>query len=122
MRSGSVPLPCAAAAGAVRCFLGGQRGDWQDVGVRLDRTRRALQVTKVAREAGLRRVLAEIGAVGNRQATREGARGFREALEELGTTYASRLVDVRTVAHAERVHAVGKPDRVEREKSGEHEQ
>jgi predicted unusual protein kinase regulating ubiquinone biosynthesis (AarF/ABC1/UbiB family) len=57
------------------------------VGVRLDRTRRALQVTKVAREAGLRRVLAEIGAVGNRQATREGARGFREALEALGTTY-----------------------------------
>ena len=53
----------------------------------MDRTRRALQVTKVAREAGLRRVLAEIGAVGNRQATREGARGFREALEELGTTY-----------------------------------
>jgi ubiquinone biosynthesis protein len=57
------------------------------VGVRLDRTRRALQVTKVAREAGLRRVLAEIGAVGNRQATREGARRFREALEQLGTTY-----------------------------------
>jgi predicted unusual protein kinase regulating ubiquinone biosynthesis (AarF/ABC1/UbiB family) len=57
------------------------------VGVRLDRTRRALQVTKVARQAGLRRVLAEIGAVGNREATREGARRFREALEQLGTTY-----------------------------------
>ena len=57
------------------------------MGARLDRTRRALQVTKVARQAGLRRVLAEIGAVGSRQATREGARHFREALEELGTTY-----------------------------------
>jgi ubiquinone biosynthesis protein len=57
------------------------------VGVRLDRARRALQVTKVAREAGLRRVLAEIGVVGDRQATRDGARRFREALEELGTTY-----------------------------------
>jgi len=60
---------------------------WHDVGVRLDRARRALQVTKVAREAGLRRVLAEVGVVGNRQATREGARRFREGLEELGTTY-----------------------------------
>ena len=57
------------------------------MGARLDRTRRALQVTKVARHAGLRRVLAEIGVVGRRQATREGARRFREALEELGTTY-----------------------------------
>jgi ubiquinone biosynthesis protein len=57
------------------------------VGARLDRTRRALHVTRVARQAGLRRVLGEIGVVGNRQATREGARGFREALEELGTTY-----------------------------------
>jgi ubiquinone biosynthesis protein len=57
------------------------------VGVRLDRARRALQVTKVARDAGLRRVLAEIGVVGNRQATRDGARRFREGLEELGTTY-----------------------------------
>jgi predicted unusual protein kinase regulating ubiquinone biosynthesis (AarF/ABC1/UbiB family) len=32
-------------------------------------------------------VLAEIGVVGSRQATREGARNFRQALEELGTTY-----------------------------------
>jgi ubiquinone biosynthesis protein len=32
-------------------------------------------------------VLAELGVVGRREATREGARRFREALEELGTTY-----------------------------------
>jgi predicted unusual protein kinase regulating ubiquinone biosynthesis (AarF/ABC1/UbiB family) len=58
-----------------------------DVGARLDRTRRALTVTRVARRTGLRRVLAEIGVVGNREATREGARRFRSGLEELGTTY-----------------------------------
>jgi ubiquinone biosynthesis protein len=57
------------------------------VGARLDRTRRALTVTRVARRGGIRRVLAEVGVVGNRDATREGARGFRAALEELGTTY-----------------------------------
>src|SRR6185437_12282136 len=88
MRSGSVPLPCAAAAGAVPCVSWAANAEiWLDVGVRMDRARRALQVTKVAREAGLRRVLAEVGVVGNRQATREGARRFREGLEELGTTY-----------------------------------
>jgi ubiquinone biosynthesis protein len=32
-------------------------------------------------------VLAEIGVRGSRPATREGARNFRHALEELGTTY-----------------------------------
>ena len=32
-------------------------------------------------------MLAELGVVGRREATREGARRFREALEELGTTY-----------------------------------
>ena len=32
-------------------------------------------------------MLAEVGVVGSREATREGARKFREALEELGTTY-----------------------------------
>ena len=53
----------------------------------MERTRRALHVTRVARRSGLRRVLAEIGVRGNRDATREGARAFREALEELGTTY-----------------------------------
>jgi len=57
------------------------------VGARLDRTRRALHVGRVARRSGIRRVLAEVGVVGSRDATREGARTFREALEELGTTY-----------------------------------
>src|SRR5579859_7201238 len=42
---------------------------------------------RVARRSGGRRVLAELGVVGRREATREGARRFREALEELGTTY-----------------------------------
>jgi ubiquinone biosynthesis protein len=58
-----------------------------DVGTRMERARRALYVTRVARRSGLRRVLAEIGVRGHRDATREGARNFREALEELGTTY-----------------------------------
>jgi ubiquinone biosynthesis protein len=57
------------------------------VGARLERARRALYVTRVARRSGIRRVLAEIGVVGRREATREGARTFRAALEELGTTY-----------------------------------
>jgi predicted unusual protein kinase regulating ubiquinone biosynthesis (AarF/ABC1/UbiB family) len=57
------------------------------VGSRFDRTRRALTVTRVAQRTGIRRVLAEIGVRGNREATREGARRFREGLEELGTTY-----------------------------------
>jgi ubiquinone biosynthesis protein len=55
--------------------------------VRLDRARRALTVTGVARRSGIRRVLAEIGVRGRREATPEGARSFRHALEELGTTY-----------------------------------
>ncbi len=49
--------------------------------------RRALFVTRVARRSGLLKVLRELGVVGNREATREGAQAFREALEELGTTY-----------------------------------
>jgi ubiquinone biosynthesis protein len=57
------------------------------VGSRIERARRALTVTRVARHAGIRRVLAEIGVRGHREATREGARAFREALEELGTTF-----------------------------------
>src|SRR5437868_6965471 len=57
------------------------------VGARIQRARRALYVTRVARHAGIRRVLAEIGVRGDREATREGAHGFRQALEELGTTY-----------------------------------
>ncbi len=57
------------------------------MGARFERARRALYVTRVARRSGIRRVLAEIGVRGNRDATRESARAFREALEELGTTY-----------------------------------
>lgn len=37
----------------------------------MERARRALTVTRVARRTGLRRVLAEIGLVGHREATRE---------------------------------------------------
>jgi ubiquinone biosynthesis protein len=57
------------------------------VSARFERARRALYVTRVARRSGIRRVLAEIGVRGRREATREGAQGFRCALEELGTTY-----------------------------------
>jgi predicted unusual protein kinase regulating ubiquinone biosynthesis (AarF/ABC1/UbiB family) len=57
------------------------------VGQRIERTRRALHVGRVARRSGILRVLAEIGVRGRRDATREGARAFRAALEELGTTY-----------------------------------
>jgi ubiquinone biosynthesis protein len=51
------------------------------------RTRRALEVGRVARRGKLLRVLGEVGVVGKRQATPEGARAFREGLEELGTTF-----------------------------------
>ncbi|MGH3051320.1 MAG: ABC1 kinase family protein, partial [Gaiellaceae bacterium] len=57
------------------------------MGARLQRARRALQVGRVAQRSGLRRALAEIGVVGRREATAEGARSFRRALEELGTTF-----------------------------------
>jgi predicted unusual protein kinase regulating ubiquinone biosynthesis (AarF/ABC1/UbiB family) len=57
------------------------------VGARLERARRALTVGRVAQQSGLRRVLAEIGVAGRREATREGAQAFRQALEELGTTF-----------------------------------
>jgi ubiquinone biosynthesis protein len=57
------------------------------VGARLQRARRALEVTRVARRSRLLRVLRELGVVGDRPATREGAVEFRRALEELGTTY-----------------------------------
>src|SRR5213080_4339029 len=57
------------------------------VRARTQRAKRALEVTRVARRSGLLRVLREIGVVGQRPATREGAREFRRALEELGTTY-----------------------------------
>ena len=48
---------------------------------------RAFEVTRVARRAHLVGVLREIGVVGHRPATREGAIRFREALEQLGTTF-----------------------------------
>jgi ubiquinone biosynthesis protein len=51
------------------------------------RARRALEVARVARRSGLLRALREIGVVGERPATQEGAKRFRLALEELGTTY-----------------------------------
>src|SRR3954462_4967549 len=57
------------------------------MGVRLERIKRAVYVGRVARRGGLLRVLRELGVWGNRPATREGAQEFREALEELGTTY-----------------------------------
>ena len=58
------------------------------MGRRAQRMRRAIEVTRVARRGRLLRVLREVGVVGGeRPATREGAREFRLALEELGTTY-----------------------------------
>jgi ubiquinone biosynthesis protein len=57
------------------------------VGARLERARRALTVGRVAHQSGLRRILAEIGVVGHREATRESAQEFRCGLEELGTTF-----------------------------------
>ena len=57
------------------------------MGARLERARRALTVGRVAHQSGLRRVLAEIGLAGRREATREGAQSFRRGLEELGTTF-----------------------------------
>ena len=57
------------------------------MGARLERAKRALYVARVARRGRLLRVLRELGVVGGRPATREGAREFREALEQLGTTY-----------------------------------
>ncbi|HEY3185776.1 MAG TPA: AarF/UbiB family protein [Gaiellaceae bacterium] len=57
------------------------------MGVRGKRVRRALELTRVARRTHLLRVLREVGVVGERPATHEGAVAFREALEELGTTF-----------------------------------
>jgi predicted unusual protein kinase regulating ubiquinone biosynthesis (AarF/ABC1/UbiB family) len=48
---------------------------------------RTLEVTRVAQRGHLLRVLREVGVVGDRPATREGAVQFREALEQLGTTF-----------------------------------
>src|SRR2546421_6359049 len=57
------------------------------MGARVDRLKRAAHVARVARRSKLFRALREIGVVGDRPATREGAEEFRHALEELGTTY-----------------------------------
>ncbi len=57
------------------------------MGARLERARRALTVGRVAHRSGLRRILAEIGIAGSREATAEQARAFRQGLEELGTTF-----------------------------------
>jgi ubiquinone biosynthesis protein len=57
------------------------------MGARLERARRAVEVGQVARRSGGRRLLAELGVVGSREASPDGARRFREALEDLGTTY-----------------------------------
>jgi predicted unusual protein kinase regulating ubiquinone biosynthesis (AarF/ABC1/UbiB family) len=57
------------------------------MGVRIQRVRRAAELARVARQRSLLRVLREVGVVGARPATRESAREFRRALEELGTTY-----------------------------------
>lgn len=57
------------------------------MGARLERARRALTVGRVAHQSGLHRILAEIGVAGRGDATREGARTFRQGLEELGTTF-----------------------------------
>jgi predicted unusual protein kinase regulating ubiquinone biosynthesis (AarF/ABC1/UbiB family) len=51
------------------------------------KVKRALELTSVARRTHLLRVLREVGFVGDKPATREGAVRFREALEELGTTF-----------------------------------
>ena len=51
------------------------------------KVKRAIELTLVARRSHLLKVLREVGVVGDRPATREGAVRFREALEELGTTF-----------------------------------
>jgi ubiquinone biosynthesis protein len=53
----------------------------------MERARRAGELVGVARRRRLVRVLRELGLVGERPATREGAVAFREALEQLGTTF-----------------------------------
>jgi predicted unusual protein kinase regulating ubiquinone biosynthesis (AarF/ABC1/UbiB family) len=57
------------------------------MGARTQRLRRAVEVARVARRSKLLRVLREVGVVGDRPATHEAAVEFRQALEELGTTY-----------------------------------
>jgi ubiquinone biosynthesis protein len=57
------------------------------VGARTQRLRRTVQVARVARRSKLTRILREIGVVGKRPATEEGAVEFRRGLEELGASY-----------------------------------
>jgi ubiquinone biosynthesis protein len=57
------------------------------MGTRTRRWRRAVEVTRVARQSHLLRVLREVGVVGERPASAEAAQEFRRALEELGPTY-----------------------------------
>ena len=57
------------------------------MGQRRERLSRALELFGTARRGKLLRVLREVGLAGERPATPEGAREFRLALEELGTTY-----------------------------------
>jgi 3-mercaptopyruvate sulfurtransferase SseA len=47
---------------------------------RAQRVRRAFEVVRVARRGKLARVLREVGVVGERPATREGAQEFRKSL------------------------------------------
>jgi predicted unusual protein kinase regulating ubiquinone biosynthesis (AarF/ABC1/UbiB family) len=54
---------------------------------RQTRVRRSLEVLGTARRTKLLRVLREVGLAGQRTPTAEGAREFRQALQELGTTY-----------------------------------
>ena len=61
----------------------GRSPRWPDKG----KVSRTLEVTRVARRGNLLRVLREVGVVGDKPATREGAVRFREALEELGTSF-----------------------------------
>jgi ubiquinone biosynthesis protein len=52
-----------------------------------ERARRARELVGVARQRHLVRVLRELGVVSEKPAARENAVAFREALEELGTTF-----------------------------------
>ena len=57
------------------------------MGVGRRRLRRALELTRAARRGHVVRVLREIGGGATSEPTPERAREFREALEELGTTF-----------------------------------
>jgi ubiquinone biosynthesis protein len=64
-----------------------RNGQNPPMGRRRERLSRAGEVLGTARRRKLLRVLREVGLAGQRPATAEGAREFRLALEELGTTY-----------------------------------